>query len=186
MSHQVCNSANARSRHHQSGREGKRSRDSRRSCRPTPDGSACFCRPDSAPDSACPPAPPTVGAGPARASGRRWTLEHFRFWCLLLKWTVVLSHPFRKMREKDGAPRILLTLNLKMLQADRKPGFHATRKMRCKCERFLATLCHKKGRLSSAKTTSRQRSYAKKRRPFHAFFLSTVTAINNALVRNAG
>jgi len=42
-------------------------------------------------------------------------LGHFRFWCLQLKWTVVLSHPFRKVREKGGAPRVLLTLNLKML-----------------------------------------------------------------------
>jgi hypothetical protein len=31
------------------------------------------------------------------------------------KWTVVLSHPFRKERGKDGAPDILLTLELKTL-----------------------------------------------------------------------
>ena len=34
-----------------------------------------------------------------------------------------------------------------------KPGFNAPRKMGCKCERFLSTLCHQKGRLGSAKTT---------------------------------
>ena len=51
-----------------------------------------------------------------------------------------------------------------------EPGFNPARKMGCKCKRFLVTLCHQKGRLSSAITTSRQRSYAMKRRPFQAFF----------------
>ncbi|MFY9854296.1 MAG: GtrA family protein [Terracidiphilus sp.] len=42
------------------------------------------------------------------ARRQRWTgLAHFRFWCLLSKWTDVLSHPFHKLREMDGAPRIL-------------------------------------------------------------------------------
>ena len=50
--------------------------------------------------------------------------------------------------------------------------FHPARKMRCKRERSLATLCHKKGRLRTATTTSRQRSYAMKRRPFQLFFRS--------------
>ena len=49
-----------------------------------------------------------------------------------------------------------------------EPGLHAARKMSCKCERFLVTLCHQKGRLRTANTTSRQRSYAMKRRPFQA------------------
>jgi len=48
-------------------------------------------------------------------NGNVGRLEHFRFWRLLPKWTDVLSHPFRKIREMDGAPRILLTLELKML-----------------------------------------------------------------------
>jgi hypothetical protein len=51
-----------------------------------------------------------------------------------------------------------------------KPRFHAARKMGCKCERFLVTLCHKKGRLRTATTTSRQRCYAIKRRPFQVLF----------------
>ena len=36
-----------------------------------------------------------------------------------------------------------------------KPSFHAARKVGCKCEHFLFTLCHQKGRLSSATTTCR-------------------------------
>ena len=34
--------------------------------------------------------------------------------------TAVLSHPFRKVREMDGAPRILLTRKSKMLLAVRQ------------------------------------------------------------------
>src|ERR1700726_1394638 len=49
-----------------------------------------------------------------------------------------------------------------------EPALHAARKMRCKREPILATLCHQKGRLRTAQTTSRQRSYAMKRRPFQA------------------
>src|ERR1035437_6230699 len=37
-----------------------------------------------------------------------------------------------------------------------KPGFHPARKMSCKCKRFLFTLCHQKGRLPTAETTSQQ------------------------------
>jgi hypothetical protein len=36
----------------------------------------------------------------------------------------------------------------------REPGLDTARKMGCKCERFLVTLCHWKGRLRTAKTTS--------------------------------
>jgi hypothetical protein len=54
--------------------------------------------------------------------------------------------------------------------ASRKAYLHAARKMGCKSERFLGTLCHKKGRLRTAKTTLRQRSYAMKRRPFQVLF----------------
>ncbi len=32
-----------------------------------------------------------------------------------------------------------------------KPCLHPTRKMNCKCKRFLVTLCHQKGRLRTAK-----------------------------------
>ena len=51
-----------------------------------------------------------------------------------------------------------------------KPCLHTARKMACKCKRFLVTLCHQKGRLRTAHTTSRQRSYAMKRRPFQVLF----------------
>jgi hypothetical protein len=55
-----------------------------------------------------------------------------------------------------------------------KPGFHSARKMGCKRERFLVTRCHQKGRLRTAITTYRQRSYARKGRPFqHFFYLSS-------------
>jgi hypothetical protein len=51
-------------------------------------------------------------------------------------------------------------------------GFHAARKMRCKREDFLITLCHKKGRLSSAITTHGQRSYDTEKTAFRTFFFT--------------
>jgi hypothetical protein len=66
-----------------------------------------------------------------------------------------------------------------------EPGFHTARKMRCKRERFLITLCHQKGRLSSAITTCSQRSYAMKQRPFQVLSKSQNPKCIS-LVRNAG
>jgi hypothetical protein len=43
---------------------------------------------------------------PVHATG---TLEHFRFLCLLSKWTDMLSHPFHKLREMDGARNFVNT-----------------------------------------------------------------------------
>ena len=47
---------------------------------------------------------------------------------------------------------------------------HTTRQMRRKCKHLLRTLRHQKGRLRTAQTALRQRSYAMKRRPFQALF----------------
>ena len=84
------------------------------------------------------------------------------------------------IREAGGqtAQQVDLPLHLAQQQrtaiaghlSSREPGLNAPRKMCREREDFLITLCHQKGRLRTATTTSTQRSYAMKRRPFQTFF----------------
>jgi hypothetical protein len=65
-------------------------------------------------------------------------------------------------------------------------ALHTARKMRCKTEDFLATLCHEKGLFSSATTTLRQRSYDTEKKAFPLLSLTQKALNNNRIVRNAG
>ena len=53
----------------------------------------------------------------------------------------------------------------------RETGLYPARKMRCKREDFLSTLCHKKGRPFRSHNTLRQRSYATEMTALPAIFL---------------
>jgi hypothetical protein len=65
-------------------------------------------------------------------------------------------------------------------------SFHAARKMGCKREDFLITLCHKKGRPFRSHNTLRQRSYDTEKTAFPAIFLAPAHPNHNRPVRYPG
>ena len=65
-------------------------------------------------------------------------------------------------------------------------SFHTTRKMSCKCERFLVTLCHQKGRLRTAINYVHTTQLCHEKTAFPNLFQPQLTALANRTVRNAG